>query len=235
METKIGLDPEFLVRNTSGKIICPAEFSKKLKKFIPATNKKLGGFNRDGMAVEFNPTPSDSPEVLSRTVQLLYAEAREKLSQFGGELTPQIGANIYEEGDESTFTHDVKVGGCDPDFNAYTMEINSRRIDYNTYPYRFCGGHIHMTAPFLRSWEEACIFIQSLKPLGEFLGTLEDGKWSKLRREAYGQEGDFRWRPEESRIEYRTPDASWIWEDIRSGKAMKEVFKIINNTVQQFA
>lgn len=33
------------------------------------------------------------------------------------------------------------------------------------------------------------------------------------RRKSYGAAGCFRWKPADSIIEYRTPDASWLWHE----------------------
>lgn len=232
-KTVIGLDPEIFVVNESGKIICPTIFAEPSKTFIPASTVS-GGFNRDGMAIELNPSPDSDPRELARKTRGLLIEAEKKLRNKGARPIETIGANIFSDGDESTFAEDIMQGGCDPDFNAYTGQINVRNVDYTIYPFRFCGGHIHITAPFIRSFDEACGFIQNLRPLGEYLSQFEDNHWSKMRRTAYGQEGDFRWRSDKERIEYRTPDSSWMWAEFRSSKVMEEVFKIITNTINKF-
>lgn len=235
MKVKLGLDPEILVVNEAGKFVCPGKFLKAPKRLSLSANKKFGGFNRDGMAIELNPTPSTSSAELSNKMKALFAESMNQLRAIGLYPTQQIGANIFENGDKESFMPDVYQGGCDPDWNAYTQQQNQCDVNYEEFGLRFCGGHIHVEAPFIKSFDQACEFIRGLKPLSEYLATFEDKTWSSERRKFYGKEGDFRWREDGKRVEFRTPDATWIWEEMSTGKVMPEIYGIISNHVQRFA
>lgn len=230
----IGLDPEFLTANEEEIFVCPQVLDVGPKRVVKSRFEKAGGFNRDGMAIELNPSPTDQPTTLTENLRILFADAQDILGKKGFHMVPFIGANIFDWGDKKTFMPDVYEGGCDPDFNAYTREMNHPGVNYARYPYRFCGGHIHVSAPFINNFDQACEFIQKLRPLSQFLAQFEDSVWSYKRREVYGKEGDFRWREEVQRIEYRTPDSSWIWEDLNTGRVMPEVFKIIGAVAQSF-
>lgn len=234
MKLKLGLDPEVLVVNQSGQFVCPGKFLKASKQVIPSSNKKIGGFNRDGMAIELNPSPSTDPRDLSDKMRTLFRESMNKLRAIGLYPTQQIGANIFQNGDRASFLPDVYQGGCEPDWNAYTKEQNIVNVNYQEFEYRYCGGHIHVSAPFIRNFDQACEFIRSLKPLSQYLSTFEDNKWSLERRRVYGKDGDFRWREDDKRIEFRTPDATWIWKEMETREVMPEIFKIISNSVQKF-
>jgi hypothetical protein len=230
----LGHDGEFLVRNVRGKIVCPKKWITSLKKEVPAQCNR-GGFNRDGMAVELNPKPAHTPEEMIENTRLLFDEVTKQLMKFGYKITEQVGADIFKEGDQRTFAEDVLMGGCAPDFNAYTGKTNCRGIDYKIYPYRFCGGHIHIEAEFIRSWTQALKFIRDLdKNMFKIVSKFETQEWSKKRREAYGQKGDFRWKPQNNLIEYRTPDASWVWADLKGQKASHLLFDVVDQTITKF-
>lgn len=92
--------------------------------------------------------------------------------------------------------------GCDPDYNAWTLNRNPRPNAKTTL--RSCGGHIHVGADDVKKDP-----IGLIRSMDLFLGipsVLMDE--DKRRRELYGKAGAFRHKPYGA--EYRTLSNFWL-------------------------
>jgi hypothetical protein len=98
----------------------------------------------------------------------------------------------------------AQVFGCEPDFNAWTMEENPKPYSDNKQ-LRSAAGHIHI------GWEnptnqdrldlvKACDIFAGLRSVINFK--------DKTRRQLYGKAGAF--RPKEYGIEHRVLDNEWV-------------------------
>jgi hypothetical protein len=106
-----------------------------------------------------------------------------------------------------------KVLGCEPDFNAYTMQANP--VPDAEVTYRTASGHIHI------GWTEgmdvndpghleACQML--VKHLDASIGLLNAVfEPTNTRRDLYGKAGAF--RPKSYGVEYRTLSNSWLLDD----------------------
>lgn len=198
----IGCDPEiFLVdENHNFKSVIGLLGGDK---WIPRMLTKDGhACLEDNVAVEFNIPPCNSFEQFKKEVQATMEMVKGILP-----------ANLhYDQSSAVSFPDDelacerAWVFGCDPDFNAWTMEENPRphSDDKNL---RSAGGHIHVGSDIAISDPIAVIRAMDL-----FLGvpsiTLDNGI---LRRQLYGKAGAF--RPKEYGVEYRTLSNFWIFSD----------------------
>lgn len=95
--------------------------------------------------------------------------------------------------------------GCDPDFNAWTMEENPKPTAANK-ELRSAAGHIHI------GWDnptnedrialiKACDIFAGLRSVIQFT--------DRTRRELYGKAGSF--RPKEYGVEHRVLDNEWVF------------------------
>ena len=206
----LGTDPETFV--VMGDVIqCPSDIIPE-SKFVRYGWSRGGGMNRDGMALELNPFPSKSPIAVSENISYLLRDATKLLNQSGLKLSHMLGCSIDEIPEKAYLPEDVFKLGCDPDINAYTNCFNEVKVDATTFSERYAGGHIHMEVGYLLQ-EEACELVKLLDvKVGIPSVLMGDDIWSVKRRAVYGKAGSFRHNTTKGIIEYRTPDAGWLWQ-----------------------
>ena len=201
----IGADPELFVKH-KGKFISAHGMVPGSKAAPHVVDK--GAVQVDGMALEFNIDPANSPEAFKDNLLSVMATLK-------GMLDPEydvVAAPVADFGIEyiSGQPDEAKELGCDPDYNAYTGEENPRP-DGNA-DFRTGAGHIHI------GWTEgmdvdekthfeACCMVA--KELDLYLGIPslyfdQDVK----RRELYGELGAF--RPKPYGMEYRVLSNKWV-------------------------
>jgi hypothetical protein len=163
----------------------------------------------DGMALEFGIDPSATKEdfvyrikdVMSQLKEMLPAGHSLSVSSIA-RFSPEIMAAQPEEALEL---------GCDPDYNAYTLDKNPRPTlpDPNI---RSAGGHVHIgwgrgMASTDHRHIAACGALAA--ELDYYLGAASLA-WDKdaLRRSIYGAAGAF--RPKPYGMEYRSGSNQWL-------------------------
>lgn len=221
IEFTIGADPEFFVAKDGKPISAHG--------LVPGTKKNphkvaFGAVQVDGMALEFNINPVKGEAGFLRNLDKVMRQILEMVPdvEYYDHPTAEFG---FEYIDAQPV--EAKELGCEPDFNAYTKDVNPRP-DVNT-PFRTAAGHIHV------GWTngvdrlhpehfEACCTLT--KMLDFYLGVPsllwdEDDK----RRKLYGAAGCF--RPTHYGMEYRTLSNRWL----RSDKPYLRKF-VFNNTVE---
>lgn len=112
--------------------------------------------------------------------------------------------------------------GCEPDFNAWTREVNPRP-EAKDKTLRSCGGHIHV------GWDNPDINtrFELAKALDVFVG-LNSLTWDHDvgRRQLYGKAGAMRIK--EYGMEYRTLSNAWIWDEFITEKVYNGIQKAID-------
>lgn len=208
-----GGDPEVFVQTQNGVIACPVALLKEPKKVVKVGNH--GGFNRDGMAFELNPAPSTSPEEVMANMLKLLTDGILSLSKAGLGITKKIGVDIQAIPIQQALDlpNDVWELGCEPDYDAYSGQYNIVNVDPRIYTKRFAGGHITMQIGAL-PFADVCEVVK----LFDYHAGLYSIRWSDLpdsieRRRTYGRAGAFRYHHENGIVEYRTPDAGWLWNN----------------------
>lgn len=224
----VGCDPElFLVEEGKG---------VSAYGMVPGTKEapyktSHGAIQVDGMALEFNTEPVALPNFelfnqnIVRTIDDLLKEARK--TGFKGAFSKDP-VMVFDKEYMDSQPDDAKVLGCDPDWNAYTLELNPTP-DGNV-DFRGAGGHIHL------GWgsdiptdnaEHLQICADIVKTLdatvGIFLTYIDR---DPRRREMYGKAGAF--RPKSYGVEYRSPSNAWIWTKSRR----KMVHKLVQYAVR---
>lgn len=207
-----GTDVEIFLVREDGTLASPQDVlprPKVVEKIGPA-----GGWNRDGIAIEINPEPSKSYELVSQRIETLRSMIEPVLRHMGMSLMRAVRVNIREQMPVERLQdlpNDCWELGCDPDYNAYSGKKNDVEVDPYEYPYRTAGGHITMGTP-LRRFEDACELVKLFDVYaGLFSVAFMEGPDATERRRLYGKAGCFRFYKDTGLVEYRTPSSDWFW------------------------
>ncbi len=230
MSFTIGCDPEVFVKKVGEPGFVSAHG------LIPGDKKAPhkvanGAVQVDGMAVEFNTDPVQlsayGSETFSNQVLSVFSSLSKMIKEKDATFTLARNAATADFDPEylEAQPEEAKELGCDPDYNAYTGEMNERPD--GSVNFRTAAGHIHI------GWgadipvdhpEHLEICRNIVKVLDLFVGipsVILDR--DSRRRLMYGKAGAF--RPKPYGVEYRTPSNFWIFnQDNR-----KEIFNAVRH------
>lgn len=203
----VGCDPELFVRDKRSGLIVSAH--DKLPGTKTAPHKvSAGAVQVDGVAAEFNIDPASS---VSQFVSNI-SEVMGHLQDFVGsdfELVSEPVAEFSETYFKS-LPEDTRELGCNPDFDAWSGQVNKKPDGDVTF--RTAAGHIHIgwtenVDPTDSVHYEDCRVIA--KQLDAYLG-MYSLQWDSdtKRRELYGRAGAF--RPKPYGMEYRPLSNVWL-------------------------
>lgn len=216
----VGADPEIFMYK--GRTPISAHGAVQGTKKNPLKVKD-GAVQVDGMALEFNIDPADTPEMFSNNIESVLQTLREMVPEYSLKPTP-----VAEFGEEYIRAQPLEalVLGCDPDFNAWKGGKPNLRPD-GELPFRTGAGHVHIGWTHDQDVRDPAHLeagIMLTKQLDFFLGlpSLLYDKSSK-RRTMYGAPGAF--RPKPYGVEYRVLSNAWLG----SKELMQWVF---SNTVE---
>lgn len=205
----IGTDPEFFLEEDVSKKKISAIPHVAGTKYEPLFLSNGSKIQHDNVALEFATQPAKDAVELARMIRETF-----KIIQ------PTIPANMNIVAEASAFFDDDQLNhieamqfGCDPDFNAWTLDIN---IPPNTdTKLRSCGGHLHVghvegdQCDFLLEHEGK---VHTIRMMDTFLGVmsvvLDSAPSSLKRRELYGKAGCY--RPTDYGVEYRVLSNFWL-------------------------
>lgn len=200
----VGADPEFFVTKDGAPI--------SAHNLVPGTKDnpfkvEAGAVQVDGMALEFNINPADSEEAFLKNLDTVMDQILKMVPEYKYFESPvaDFGADYIEMQPK-----EAKELGCDPDFNAYTMEPNPRP-EVKT-PFRTASGHVHIgwtkdVDPYDPGHFSACARLARMLDYTVGVPSLLWDKDSR-RRELYGKAGAF--RPKPYGMEYRTLSNVWL-------------------------
>lgn len=221
----IGTDAEVLLRRRSNNGLVSAigliGGSKEEPLVVPR-----GNLQEDNVLAEFAIDPVLTEEDFVNSILEVMNALRAKIEPM--ELRIDIkSSGVYPK---SQLNHPMALRfGCDPDYNAWTLEPNRAPNPEEVGRLRTCGGHIHvgfeqdpddlMAGPELARWMDLYLGIPSviLDP-------------DTRRRQVYGKAGAF--RPKPYGIEYRVLSNFWIKNPIlirwayRQAKEAYEMFSM---------
>lgn len=206
----LGADPEFFIGNKNGDLVSSIGIVGG-SKHAPKPLDDHGQFRvqEDNVAVEYNIPPAYTRE---RWVEYIH---------FGQELIAKmLGAHnvkIFNVAsaifpDKELSNPKAKEFGCDPDFNAWTLDINPKPAATNAN-LRSAGGHVHIGIQDLDTDRMTQIIRNADKWLGVW-SVIKDP--DNTRRQLYGKAGAF--RPQPHGIEYRTMSNFWIFDKELTGE-----------------
>lgn len=204
MQLLIGADPEVFVQQY-GKFVSGFGLIEGTKQNPFKVDK--GAVQVDGMALEFNIDPAASEGEFVHNVQHVMEQLALMVPKHNLVIVPvaHFGKKVFSEQPEEALEL-----GCDPDFNAYTGNVNPK--PNGNKPFRTAAGHIHIGWTKDMDVEdpghiEACQMLT--RQLDYFLGipsVLFDS--NKQRRDMYGKAGCYRVKP--YGVEYRVLSNAWL-------------------------
>lgn len=202
----IGCDPEIFIQDKTGKIVSAHDL-------LPGTKEKpfktkYGAIQVDGVAAEINTTPTDNYMTFSQLVKSQLDDLQARLPEHKLKIQ---AAYSFPKAYMDKLPEEVKLLGCNPDYNAWTEKINPMP-DGNATTMRTTAGHLHIgfnksedpMEPF--HFADCCRLVRQL----DYYVGVPTLLWDTdpRRRELYGKAGAF--RPKTYGLEYRTPSSMWL-------------------------
>jgi hypothetical protein len=168
------------------------------------------GLQKDNVAVEFSsPIAYDGEDLVSK-LKITFNLVNKNIP-IRTKIVPLPSA-IFDEGELKT--KEAKEAGCDPDFNAWTLEVNKAPNLLRTN-LRSCGAHVHVGRvqddgnDFLDDPEGKILTIKTMDSIHGIISILLDNSpESSERRKLYGKAGCH--RPTTYGIEYRVLSNFWL-------------------------
>lgn len=153
----------------------------------------------DNVAVEFNIPPAHNHVEFINSIQHVMNILKQRLPDYTFSTESAV---VFD--DEQLMHPAALEFGCEPDFNAWTMEQNPRPESPNKN-LRSAGGHIHIGTDLNK--------LQVIRAMDLFVGVpaTKLDKHGQMRRELYGKAGAF--RAKDYGVEYRTLSNFWIFSE----------------------
>jgi hypothetical protein len=224
-EITIGADPEVFIRDQQDSFISGHIFECGTKRAPMPTPH--GSVQVDGLALEFNVTPSRTPVEFLSNIHGVIKDLREIVSSRGNYDIAAVPTAEFGKKYLSTLPKHCLELGCEPDFNAYTLEPFPRPPANKTF--RTGAGHIHVgwrePQDIDQDHFELCSMVA--KELDYYLG-IPSIEWDKdeKRRQLYGKAGCF--RPKPYGVEYRVLSNAWVSDDNLIQKVFNLTFKAVH-------
>lgn len=201
---------------------------------IPGTKEspypvKGGAVQLDGLAAEFNITPTPIQDFKSFNVNIdtVMRQIELRAAKAGAEIQI-VPSTLFDMDYLAAQDPDTLILGCDPDYCAYTGKPNPRPDGSSGL--RTAAGHIHI------GWgsgipvdhpdhiQICCDFVKLLDCTVGLAMTVLDS--DPLRREMYGKAGAF--RPKPYGVEYRTPSNVWL----KTNETRRVIHTLANRAVE---
>jgi hypothetical protein len=219
-----GADPELMLLTPEGKLASAIEL-------VPGTKEKphavsCGAVQHDNVMAEFNVNPSGTDDEFVHNM-------REVLRDLAAMVTPHtLVARASANFPKAVLDNDVaKVFGCDPDFDSWTLQMNSIDGTAAMETFRSAGGHFHIgekdaTKEML---QDPYGKVEVVKMLDIFQGivsiAIDDDKTAPKRRALYGRAGAH--RPKDYGVEYRALGNFWV----RSPDLVQMMYELADRAV----
>lgn len=202
----IGCDPELFLKNSKGEYVSAHNLLPGTK--VEPFKVKGGAVQVDGVAAEFNTDPAETSIQFVQNIAQVMSSMQGMIPDVNFAIEPFA---VFEPTYFNSLPSETKELGCDPDFNAWTGQVNPAPNGDNT-TMRTASGHIHIgwcdgVNPHGKVHFEDCLTV--VKQLDYYLG-LYSLVWDKdnTRRQMYGKAGAF--RPKSYGCEYRVLSNAWI-------------------------
>lgn len=204
----IGADPELFMKDpNSGNFVSAHDR-------VPGTKYKpfkvpYGAIQIDGTALEFNIDPAETVNAFIQNIKSVRKSLENYVPGYNVVADPVA---LY---DQDYFIHDVpdyaKTLGCDPDFNAWTLDQNPPP-NPGRKPLRTAAGHIHIgwtDGQDVYDKEHYILAARVARQCDYYLG-VNSLLWDEddTRRSLYGRAGAF--RPKHYGMEYRVLSNRWL-------------------------
>lgn len=225
MELTIGADPELFVKKgtrfISGHVF---DFGSKTE----PKETKHGSVQVDGLALEFNVRPAHKKADFIRNIKGVLGDLEALVRTQDAECSLHAVPTVHFGSEYiSGLPLHVRTLGCNPDFSAYTGDVNEKPD--GEVPFRTGAGHVHLgwtyNAYSMEHLERCC---ELVRELDYYLG-LPSLDWDKdyERRSLYGKAGTF--RPKLYGLEYRVLSNAWVMNDELAGFIFTQSKKAFTN------
>lgn len=200
----IGADPELFFKRGDNFISAIGKIGGS--KYAP--RRLLGGFalQEDNVAVEYNIPACSNTDRFVWANKLMLEEIKSIAEAHECDLA-LVSSGRFSDAE---LDNDLaKVFGCDPDFNAWDLEVNPapNSEDKNL---RSAGGHIHVGMPSDTPNKDKLGLVMVMDAvIGVPLAFMDP---ESKRRELYGKAGACRLKP--YGVEYRTPSNVWLRDEL---------------------
>jgi hypothetical protein len=229
MNLKYGCDPEVFAVINNDKVVSPAllmeeglikpvEQDKKHPVFISTGEFK---WHMDGVAFELtacNPIENylqmhDLVEDALDALENYFYPLKYKGEQVSLYKKPVVSIDPTWYNLNNPLVYQGFIFGCDKDYDALDIKYNCQTMDVFTHPYRYGGGHLHISGEEKLRMVRPAIFCQIITTGCFCVANSLFLKEDKQRVETYGKPG--RYRPQKYKdgsigIEYRSPSNSWL-------------------------
>lgn len=166
---------------------------------------KLGALQEDNVLAEININPARTLAQWERNINTVIAQLKEKLPK--GVVLSRFASALY--GERELTDPKSKEFGCDPDYNAWTGQENSKpQLPLELNGLRSAGGHVHTGYPKL-SYDAKMALIRTNDTVIGLQTVLLDK--DTRRKNLYGKAGAMRFK--EYGVEWRTPSNFWIFDE----------------------
>lgn len=227
MDITIGADPELFVTKDG--------IPKSAHELVPGTKQEpfkvdKGAVQVDGTALEFNIDPAKNADEFVENISTVMKQLREMTDKsYEFNIVPSVK---YHGNHFRALPEKARELGCDPDFNAYTLEANPRP-DFNT-TLRTASGHVHIgfcEGADVTSEEHMIRCATLVKQLDFYLG-LPSIIFDRdtRRRLLYGKAGAF--RPKPYGLEYRVLSNAWLQNEGRMRFVFKAATQAVNDLLE---
>lgn len=205
----LGTDPEFFLMEEDSKKKISAIPHIKGTKYEPLFLPNGSKIQHDNVALEFSTAVAkdghDLANKIKETLMLIKKDIPKGMSMIA-EASAEFAEDQLQDFEALQF-------GCEPDFNAWTLNVNiPPSIDTNL---RSCGGHLHVG----HTENSGCDFllndfgkIHVVRMMDTFHGivsvVLDSSMEAHRRRELYGKAGCY--RPTSYGVEYRVMSNYWL-------------------------
>lgn len=203
----IGSDPELFV-GAGGEVLTAigkVGGSKDAPRAVP-----LGALQEDNVLLEYNIDPASSLDEFKKNILSVLEEGRKELAKHGLDVIRGMSSHIFDEEFLYSQGEQAWVFGCDPDFNAWTRDMNHMPRDVHPC-LRTAGGHLHIGYSHLGKVTKAksaniIKMCDYLLGLGSVLLDKDE-----RRKQLYGKAGACRFKSYGP--EYRTLSNFWLFSE----------------------
>jgi hypothetical protein len=235
----IGCDPEVFVKKSSNnQNISGHDLGILGTKYEPQ-KMGTGAILVDGVALEFNIDPTEYEDIFIKRCTDMLNCLQMRVSMKDDDYIINISSvarfnpKYFKELPEY-----VKALGCEPDFDAYTQNVNAK--PNAKMPFRTAAGHIHIGWTEDKDiWNDVSHFNDCLNVVKQLDSSLYVGSllWDKdvERRELYGKRGSF--RPKSYGVEYRPLSNQWLTDTNLMGwvfDTTKKAVKMLDDDVKLY-
>ncbi len=215
MKFILGSDPELMLKHkATGQLVSAIPIIPEGKgRGRPLDKTGLNSVLHDNVLVEFNTKPARSEEEFVSTVGDVLQKIQSIVNQHGHDLHLQASAEFPSD---QLFSEEARLFGCEPDFNAWNLDMNEVPAGAAEKPFRSAGGHLHIGMADAEDLNKILADdygkIDVVKILDIFCGIpsvfLDKDPTSAARRSLYGGAGAHRAKP--YGVEYRALGNWWL-------------------------